>query len=130
VIASGQSKGIGREQYYGYREDLYDQVVKSFAPFWTTSGPGEICLHKGLFQDTWSAYGGTSIAFVHIDCDWYEPVTFCLTSVYPHLSAGAHIVIDDYNDYGGCRKATNEFLRIRQDIYMVQSDSNVVLVRK
>jgi O-methyltransferase len=130
VIISGKSAGIGGEQYYGYRENLYDQVVESFARFGRPVDHETIYLHKGLFQDTWNEYGGASIAFVHIDCDWYEPVKFCLNSIYPHLSIGAHIVIDDYNDYGGCRQATNEFLGIRHDTHIIKSDSNVVLVRE
>lgn len=129
VIASGRSRGIGGEQYYGYRENLYDQVLEAFANFGYPVNQESICMHKGLFQDTWSTYRGSSIAFVHIDCDWYDPVRFCLTSIYPHLSPGAHIVIDDYNDYGGCRQATDEFLSARPDTRIVKSDSNVVLVR-
>ena len=69
-------------------------------------------LHKGLFQDTWPKAMKTieQIAFAHIDCDWYEPVKFCLNAIADRIAPGGAIVMDDYNDYVGCRTATREFL--------------------
>ncbi len=65
-------------------------------------------LHKGLFEDTLKP--AWPIALAHIDCDWYEPVKLCLERIGPHLQYGARVVLDDYFDYGGCKKATDEFL--------------------
>ena len=51
------------------------------------------------------------VAFAHVDVDWYEPVMTCLSRVFPSLVIGGSIILDDYHDWGGCRKATDEFLR-------------------
>lgn len=110
IIRSGQSKGIGNDKYYGYRTDLYGDVIASFAHHGVGVDNKSIILHKGLFEDTWPAAGIESAALVHIDCDWYDPVLFCLNSCAEILSHNGLIVIDDYNDYGGCRTAVDEFL--------------------
>jgi Macrocin-O-methyltransferase (TylF). len=110
TIASGQSKGIGGDDYYGYRDDLYGDVVATFSRHGLTVDGREIALVKGLFEETWPREGSQTVAFAHIDCDWYDPVKFCLESVAQRLSTGGVMILDDYNDYGGCRTATDEFI--------------------
>ena len=107
VIASGSSQGLGGETYYGYIEDLYSKVVNSFAAHCVPVSE-RIHLHQGLFDTTLTPQW--PIALAHIDCDWYDPVKLCLQRITPHLVPGALIVIDDYFDYGGCRKATDEHM--------------------
>ncbi|MBX9848970.1 MAG: TylF/MycF family methyltransferase [Rhodocyclaceae bacterium] len=43
--------------------------------------------------------------------DWYDPVKVCLERLFPRLSVGGSIVLDDCHHWGGCRKATDEYLR-------------------
>lgn len=107
VIESGKSEGLGGETYYGYVDDLYGAVSNSFARFGVPTGE-RVHLHKGLFEDTLDPTWPISLA--HIDCDWYEPVRMCLERITPHLSVGGILVLDDYFDYGGATKATDEFL--------------------
>lgn len=76
VIASGQSKGIRGETYYGYRQYLLDEVRSSFARHGVPVNDSTIVLHKGLFEESWPGYDGKTIAFAHIDCDWYDQVKF------------------------------------------------------
>ncbi|MDK1494620.1 TylF/MycF/NovP-related O-methyltransferase [Sinorhizobium sp. 7-81] len=85
-------------------------------------------LHKGLFEHTLPAAGIENIAFVHIDCDWYDPVSYCLNSLADRISPHGVILIDDYHDYEGCRTATNEFLRARPD-FAFEDGENVILRR-
>lgn len=109
-IEAGESQGIGGDEYYGYQENLYEVVVGNFKNFGLTVDGEKICLHKGLFSDTLSLTDQDRIVLAHIDCDWYEPVKFCLEKIADHLVTDGVIIIDDYNDYAGCRKATDEFL--------------------
>ena len=55
------------------------------------------------------------MAFVHIDCDWYDPVKYCLHAIAHVLSPGGLVVIDDYHAYEGCRTAVDEFIASRSD---------------
>ena len=108
TIAGGQATGIGGDRYYGYTDDLYQVVQDNLASFGMDSEDHAISLIKGLVQDTLVVDG--PVAFAHVDVDWYEPVKTCLERIFPRLAVGGSIVLDDYHDWGGCRKATDEFL--------------------
>ena len=71
-------------------------------------------------------YRGERIAFAHVDCDWYVPVRFCLERIAERLSAGGAIVLDDYHDYAGCRRAADEFMAARPE-FSFEDGENVVL---
>jgi asparagine synthase (glutamine-hydrolysing) len=131
VIRSGRSEGLGGDTYYGYREDLLATVKRSFAAYGVTVDQDRVSLHQGLFEATWpvAAPRIDRIAFAHIDCDWYDPVTFCLNGIAHKMAHGGSIVLDDYNDYGGCRTATDEFLRLRGDFQVVGNFGNLVIRR-
>lgn len=110
VIDGGQAIGINGQLYYGYREDLHGQVVKSFERFGLTIDQDAIALHRGFFEDSFRPQPSDRLALVHIDCDWYDPVYFCLTKVSPILSVGGAIILDDFNHFEGCRKAVRQVL--------------------
>lgn len=110
AIRSGQSRGINGEIYYGYRDDLLSQVKASFERHGLAVDGERIVLHEGLFEDTLPRAEIVAVAFAHIDCDWYDPVNYCLRWIGPRLSVGGAILIDDFHDYGGCRTAVQEFL--------------------
>ena len=108
TIVQGQSTGIEGDRYYGYIDDLYDVVKANLASFDIECEEHSVSLVKGLVQDTLHLH--LPVAFAHIDVDWYEPVKTCLERVFPKLVVGGSIILDDYHDWGGCRKATDEYL--------------------
>lgn len=109
IIVEGKSKGIGGDKYYGYAENLYEVVQSNLKSFGINCEAQSVSLIKGLVQETMKI--DQPVAFAHIDVDWYEPVTTCLKRVFPHLVVGGSIILDDYHYWGGCRKATDEYLR-------------------
>ncbi|WP_018428928.1 TylF/MycF/NovP-related O-methyltransferase [Hoeflea sp. 108] len=111
VIRNGLSQGLAGEEYYGYRKDLYGDVVAAFARHGLDVDDVSIALKKGLFQDTLHPHPHKRYSLVHIDCDWHDPVYFCLKTLSPQLSSGAAVLIDDYSDYEGCRLAVDRALR-------------------
>lgn len=127
LIASGQSHGIGGDRYYGYVENLYDVVSRTFASFGCPPENGRVSLVRGLFEETLPKHEDLRIAVAHVDCDWYEPVACCLNFIWPRLSPGGFVIIDDYNDWEGCRKATDEFLAGRRDVAFVRRFPHAVL---
>ena len=110
TIKSGKSQGIDGKLYYGYRSDLFSEVKDSFKRHGLPVGRNGVQLHKGLFEEMWPKAKVGKLAFVHIDCDWHDPVAYCLRVVESVMPTGGAIVIDDYHDYGGCRTAVDEFL--------------------
>lgn len=109
VIVSGKSTGIGGDEYYGYQKKLYETVISNLEFFGLDCQEDSITLIKGLLQETMVIK--QPVAFAHIDVDWYEPVKFCIESICPKLVLGGSVIFDDYYDWGGCRKAVDEYLR-------------------
>ena len=65
---------------------------------------------SGWFADTLPGAGTGTIALLHIDADWYDPVRFCLNTLYDRVSPGGYVVLDDYGRWEGCTRAADEFL--------------------
>jgi asparagine synthase (glutamine-hydrolysing) len=128
IIASGRSEGIGGQAYYGYRTDLYGEVCATFQRHQVPVDGDKVQLIKGLFEETWPYFDGTAIAFAHIDCDWHDPVKYCLEAVATKIVPGGMMVMDDYNDYGGCRAAVDEFMIAHSD-FAFQPGENPIIHR-
>ena len=109
TIVEGKSTGIGGDRYYGYEEDLYGIVLENLRLFGIDCAAQKVTLVKGLLQETMTIE--EQVAFAHVDVDWYEPVRACLERIFPRLAVGGSIILDDYHDWGGCRKAADEYLR-------------------
>jgi len=109
TIVEGKSTGLKGNKYYGYEEGLYKLVKSNLLDFDIDCKKESVMLIKGLVQDTMKI--NEPVAFAHIDVDWYEPVKTCLEQIFPNLVVGGSLILDDYHDWGGCRKATDEFLR-------------------
>jgi asparagine synthase (glutamine-hydrolysing) len=84
---------------------------------------------KGLFEDTLPNTDTGRVAFCHIDCDWYDPVKFCLDQIAPRLVQAGLILLDDYHDYGGCARATCEFLAENSE-FVLSGGPNVTLKKR
>jgi hypothetical protein len=108
-IVQGKSSGIGGDQYYGYRDDLYELVLTNLREFGVDCERQSVHLIKGLLQETMVI--DQPVAFAHVDVDWYDPVMTCMQRVFPRLVVGGSVILDDYHDWGGCRKAVDEYLR-------------------
>ncbi len=115
TIRSGRAKG-GAE-YYGYRDNLYDEVTASFAAHGVPVQDTGVELIRGLFEDT--IHLDQPVAFAHVDGDWYESTMTCLERIVPWLSVGGRLVIDDYFRWSGCRTAVDEFFAGKDEFELV-----------
>lgn len=50
-----------------------------------------------------------SISVLRLDTDWYESTRAELEALYPRLSRGGVLIVDDYGHWGGARKAVDEY---------------------
>jgi hypothetical protein len=50
------------------------------------------------------------ISVLRLDTDWYESTRDELAILYPRLSTGGILILDDYGSWEGARLATDEFL--------------------
>ena len=69
-----------------------------------------LCYHPGWFENTvhQNIFCFEHIAVLRLDADLYESTKICLKHLYPRLSIGGWLIVDDMN-LAGCRKAINEF---------------------
>lgn len=118
LIRSGESRGVGGELYYGYRDDLYREVTESFARCGVEVGANRVELVRGLFADTIDL--DEPVGLAHLDGDWYESTLTCLQRIAPLVITGGRIVLDDYYAWSGCRTAVDEYFADRPDFRLEQ----------
>jgi asparagine synthase (glutamine-hydrolysing) len=128
AISEGKSTGIGLNKYYGYEDSLYDIVQSNLKEFGVDQEKNNIFLIKGLLQDTMII--NRTVALAHIDVDWYEPVKTCLERIIPNLAVGGVIIIDDYNDWSGCRKATDEYFQKANGQFRIDDSAGSLKITK
>jgi hypothetical protein len=65
---------------------------------------------KGLVEETVPAQAPEQISILRLDTDWYESTRHELEQLYPRLTPGGVLMIDDYGYWKGSRQAVDEFL--------------------
>jgi len=66
---------------------------------------------KGWFRDTLPGAPIARLAVARLDGDLYESTMDALTALYPKVSEGGYIIIDDYNSFESCNIAVIDFRR-------------------
>jgi hypothetical protein len=128
IIRDGKSKGLGSNKYYGYEKNLYEIVQNNLKRFGVKEKEHNVKLVKGLLQKTMKI--NQPVAFAHIDVDWYDPVKVSLERIIPQLVVGGSVILDDYNDWSGCRKATDEYFEeITNNFQMDESAGSMKITR-
>lgn len=100
-----------------------------------------INLIVGYFKDSFSAFTGSKVAFLHIDANYYDSYAVSLEKFYPLVVDGGIIAFDEYvgsfdsASFPGAKKSIDQFLMdsgevIRRDTvfgkyYIVKGDENV-----
>ena len=84
-----------------------EEVQKNMAD---TAYPGPIHYIKGSVEKTIPESAPNLIAILRLDTDWYESTRHELVHLFPRLVPGGVLIIDDYGDWEGSRKAVDEYL--------------------
>lgn len=66
-------------------------------------------LVKGDVKHTLKQQKPQQIALLRLDTDWYESTLAELQMLYPLLSPGGVLIIDDYGHFSGAKKAVDHF---------------------
>lgn len=74
----------------------YDEELLTFVP--------------GKVEETIPGRAPDRIALLRLDTDWYESTRHELVHLFPRLTRGGVLIIDDYGHWKGARKATDEYL--------------------
>jgi hypothetical protein len=84
-----------------------EQVKKNFELFKLLDN--RVNFVQGWFNDTLPVAQVQQIAVLRLDGDMYESTMVALDSLYPKVSAGGYIIIDDYGALPHCQRAVNDF---------------------
>lgn len=64
---------------------------------------------KGWFKDTLPTAPIEHLAIIRLDGDMYGSTMESLEALYPRLSPGGFVIVDDYGAVEGCRQAVEDF---------------------
>jgi len=67
----------------------------------------------GWFSETLPSAPIERIAVLRLDGDLYQSTMDALTALYPRLSVGGYVIVDDYGAMESCRRAVTDFRRDR-----------------
>ena len=98
------------------------QVSENFARFGLLDS--QVRFLKGWFKDTLPAAPVKRLALLRLDGDLYESTMDALTHLYPKLSPGGFVIVDDYNSWAGCRQAVTAYREahdIRAQIHAIDA---------
>ncbi|MGH2500670.1 MAG: TylF/MycF/NovP-related O-methyltransferase [Candidatus Limnocylindria bacterium] len=73
-----------------------------------------IHLVEGRVEDTLPARAPERISLLRLDTDWYDSTKHELVHLFPRLSRGGVLIVDDYGVWRGARQAVDEYLRENQ----------------
>jgi hypothetical protein len=84
-----------------------ERVRRNFARYGLLDG--RVRFLEGWFRDTLPAAPVGRLAVLRADADLYESTTDVLTALYPKVSPGGFVIVDDYLSIAACRHAVDDY---------------------
>jgi hypothetical protein len=82
----------------------------------------QVIFVKGLFSKTLPTLTADSFAVIRLDGDMYESTYVALECLYPKLSIGGFVIVDDYGAIEQCRMAVEDYrakMNVTEQIYAI-----------
>lgn len=86
-----------------------ERNLKSTEYPWT-----KVHLIEGRVEDTVPTEAPNRIAILRLDTDWYSSTRHEMEHLFPRLSDGGVLIVDDYGHWQGARKAVDEYFDSNQ----------------
>jgi hypothetical protein len=88
-----------------------EEVVSNFNRYGLLDD--QVIFVKGWFRDTLPDVEIDQLAVMRLDGDLYESTMDALVNLYPKLSVGGYVIVDDYGAVKACNEAIHDFRRQR-----------------
>ena len=85
-----------------------DEVKKNFQKFGLLDD--QVRFLEGWFSETLPKFPGTAISILRLDGDMYSSTMDALDALYPKVSMGGYVIVDDYYSWNSCREAVSDYL--------------------
>jgi O-methyltransferase len=108
------ARDYAQEQLAG-RKWAYSPIEEVRANIASTGYPMErVEFVKGPVEETLPGTLPERISILRLDTDWHQSTMHEMEHLYPRLSGGGVLAVDDYGHYRGAKQAVDEYLN-RQD---------------
>ncbi|MCC7530719.1 MAG: class I SAM-dependent methyltransferase [Candidatus Melainabacteria bacterium] len=102
-----------------------EEVKRNFAAYGLLDD--QVRFLKGWFKDTLPNAPIKSLSVIRLDGDFYESTLDSLNNLYPKLSRGGYVIIDDYGEesWTECKRAVEEFRSkhaVKDELFKVDSN--------
>ncbi len=106
VSRSGVKVGVGKSAV------SVEEVTENFRATGTFDA-SKLRFVKGMVEDTLLVKTNLPehIALLRLDTDWYHSTRIELEVLWPRLSKGGVLIVDDYGHWQGARKAVDEYFK-------------------
>lgn len=84
-----------------------EEVKRNFAKYGLLDE--QVRFLVGWFRDTLPVAPISKLAVLRLDGDLYESTTDGLSNLYPKLSVGGYVIVDDYGGIPACKAAVEDF---------------------
>lgn len=102
-----QDQGDRHWEFSDYLGVSVDQVKANFSRYNLLDD--QVCFLKGWFKDTLPNAPIERLSLLRLDGDMYASTMDAITSLYPKLSVGGFVVVDDYGNVAGCQQAIDDY---------------------
>ncbi len=84
-----------------------DEVKRNFAKYDLLDD--QVQFLEGWFKDTLAPAPIEHLSVIRLDGDLYESTMDALSALYPRLSPGGYVIVDDYGCIESCRQAVDDY---------------------
>ena len=123
---SGELRKMYAQLRYG---SSYDEVRQNFARYDLLDD--QVRFLRGWFSDSLPSAPIAQLALLRLDGDLYDSTYDALKWLYPKLSTGGYVTVDDYHTFTECQQAVDDYLAaIGADPVIQSIDDIAVFWRK
>lgn len=109
-----------------FSENSFEDVSSKFSEY------SFVKFFKGFIPDVFKEMPDFKICFAHVDVDLYQPTKDSLEFIWPRLSVGGSIIVDDYNcsQCQGCNIAVDNFLKNKKVYAEIPFYNSTIIITK
>jgi hypothetical protein len=104
-----KTKAGARAFSHWFDEEIFNRDL--VASLLSETGYPQDRLHfvEGPVEETIPEHVAEQLSLLRLDTDWYESTRHEMLHLYPRLTAGGVLIIDDYGHWNGSRLAIDEY---------------------
>jgi O-methyltransferase len=80
-----------------------------------------------MVEDTIPDQAPQNIAILRLDTDWYASTKHELEHLWPHITPGGFLIIDDYGHFAGAKQAVDEFFGGKAFLFRIDYTGRLVM---